>query len=483
MKISSKLMLIVVLTIFEISLTLWSVFEISKGAKFHQLNSLHLKYSAQFSERVFALEMDSTINVAALESILLNIRQQPVECLESVNFLNEFIMQQIDTYRAVELCVKDIADADRALLIISDYQNQLFGKETLLPELKALAQIFNNNSVLFEKPITETVSFVMKTMIPLIVIISFFNILFITFMSRTISGSIRRAIDLLENTSNEKNLADDISKNVSGELKTLLEVAQKRLANELLITEVNQRLEKLVEQRTESLTRANEELAQFAYRTSHDLKAPLSTSKFLTRFIVQDIEAGRTENAIKDTNRIHAQMEKLEDLVMSILSLTEADSTERKHCAINLDEVVDDIQQRLSGIANTTDYNVLRELKLEHPMLSDKTRITQILENLISNALKYRDDTKSELPFVRVTAAELGDAYQLIVADNGVGIPDNRHQEVFQMFKRFHPKLSFGSGLGLAIVKKHIDYLNGTITMKTSNCGTTFSITIPKETQ
>ena len=57
--------------------------------------------------------------------------------------------------------------------------------------------------------------------------------------------------------------------------------------------------------------------------------------------------------------------------------------------------------------------------------------------------------------------------------------PD-RHDEVFGMFKRFHPKISFGSGLGLAIVKKHVDYLKGTITMETSSKGTKFSITIPK---
>ena len=479
MTISNKLMLIVILTIFEISLTLWSVLEISKGATYHQLNSLHLKYSAQFSERISPLTKDSIINVVELEEIILNIRQQPIDCLDSVNFLNKFIMKKINTFNAVELCIKDIKDTNYALSIISQFKSEKLGKEKLLFELKNSANTFIETSGLFEKPVTKTVTFIMNTMIPLVIIISFFNIVFITFMSRTISGSIRNAISLLKNP-NKESLTEDINKNVSGELKILLDVARERLKNELLITEINQKLEKLVEQRTQSLTRANGELSQFAYRTSHDLKAPLTASKLLTNFIIEDIQAGDIDTAIENTTRIHDQMEKLEELVMNILSLTEADSIETNHAVIHFDNIIDDIQQRCSGITDSSDYIILREIQHDLEMVNNPTRITQILENLISNAIKYRDDNKPELPFVKISVSEDTNAYQLIVEDNGVGIPDDRHNEVFLMFKRFHPKLSFGSGLGLAIIKKHIDYLNGTITMNTSNSGTTFSITIPK---
>jgi len=450
MTISSKLMLIVLLTIFEISLTLWSVFEISNGAKFHQLNLFHLKYATEFSNKVFSLEKDSTIDVVELEKLILDIRQQPIDCLESVNFLNEFIMKQIGTHGAIGICVKDIEDGNRVLLKISEYNDKKISKETFIFELKNAAYAFNESSSLFEKPVTETVLFVMKTMVPLVVGISLFNILFISFMSNTISSSIKSAVDLLKSKNSKESLAEDISKNVSGELKVLLEVAQERIRSEIFVTEINQQLEKLVEQRTESLTRANTELSQFAYRTSHDLKAPLTASKLLTNFIIEDIEAGDIDNAIQDINRIHDQMVKLEDLVMSILSLTEVDS------------IVD------------------REIEPDIQFFSCPIRITQILENLISNSLKYRDEKKSELAFIKVSLLGVADTYQLTVEDNGIGIPEDRHKEVFQMFKRFHPQLSFGSGLGLAIVKKHIDYLDGTIQMQTSPGGTKFIITIPK---
>ena len=123
----------------------------------------------------------------------------------------------------------------------------------------------------------------------------------------------------------------------------------------------------------------------------------------LARFIIEDINAGQLDNAIKDTQHVHDQMEKLEELVMGILSLTEADSTENINSSINLDMVLDDIQQRLSGMMNLSDYTMERHINLDHALVNNQTRITQILENLISNALKYKDNSKPDVPFVRIT--------------------------------------------------------------------------------
>ncbi len=480
MNISSKLMLIVLLTVFEITLTLWSVFEISNGVKFHELNLNHFKYSSQLMNKVSSLDGNSNVKVDNLRAVVLNIRQQPIDCMDTINVVNKFIMEAIDTDSAIALCIQDIKDADHALSLIDDFENGSLDKEVFISKLKASAVTFNQTSILFEEPVSKTLSFIMKFMIPIVVFISIFNIVFISYMSNTITSSIRQAIELLNNKKKKVSLSDDISKNVSGELKILLQAAQKRIENDLLMKEINQKLETLVEQRTRSLTRANQELSQFAYRTSHDLKAPLSATKMLARFIIEDINAGQLDNAIKDTQHVHDQMEKLEELVMGILSLTEADSTENINSSINLDMVLDDIQQRLSGMMNLSDYTMERHINLDHALVNNQTRITQILENLISNALKYKDNSKPDVPFVRITISELVESYQLDIEDNGIGIPVDRHDEVFGMFKRFHPKISFGSGLGLAIVKKHVDYLKGTISMETSDQGTKFSINIPK---
>lgn len=485
MKISSKLLLIVVLTIFEITLTLFSILEISKGAKFHQLNSLHLKYTVQFSTYISTLEEDQVdereSDLEQLRMAVKNVRQQPTECLDTVDFVNGFIMRQIGTFHAVEICKKDINDANFALSVIDNYAQGLIERDTFITDLRDVALRFNQNSADFEKPVADTVSFVMRTMIPFVICISLFNILFISYMSKTISSSIRNTIKLLRRTDDTQILFEQIEKRTTGELKTLLKVAKKRIANEMLTAQINQKLERLVEERTNSLLRANDELAQFAYRASHDLKAPLTSSKMLTQFIVEDIENGNYANAINDTNKIHDQMERLEALVIGILSLTSADAENGHYSNISLNAVIESIEQRLFGPENISKGFVHLKDDMTQPLFSDEVRIVQILENLISNAWKYRDDSKETEPYVKVSSRCVNGEYQIVVEDNGLGIPSARKDEIFQMFKRFHPKVSSGSGLGLAIVKKHVEILKGTILVETSERGTSFAITLPKQ--
>lgn len=480
MKISNKLMIIVLLTVFEISLTLWSVFEIAKGATFHQLNFLHLKYNARFSENVFNLENGSPVDTLLLQKSIDNIKQQPIECLKQINMLNRMIMREIGTFQIIELCEKDIRDADKALDLLAQFTNETLDRNSLVAELRVFSRTFNETSILFEQPTIKTVSFVMGIMIPLVIFISFFNILFITYMSRNITGSINGVINLLSRKSSKESLEADINRNVSGELKTLLDLAQKRLTNELMMTEVNQKLEYLVEQRTSSLTRANEELAQFAYRASHDLKAPLTSTKRLAQFIKQDIKAGQLDAAADDSDKIVVQMTKLEELVIGILALTEADAIDQGVVDVDFESILSGICSSNSDLLTKNGCTFEQSINISKPMKAEKVRMLQILENLVTNAIKYYDPDK-EKPFVKASVCEKQDSYVVTVKDNGLGIPESRQGEVFQMFKRFHPNVSFGSGLGMAIVKKHVDYMQGTIDMVTSDAGTIFTIVFPKE--
>lgn len=480
MKISSKLMMIVALTFFEINLTLWSVFEVAKGATFHQLNFLHLKYSSIFSNEIINIENGSSFSTEQLKLDINNIKQQPIKCLEQVNALDKFMMKQIGTDNALDICEQDIQSADRVLAYLDKFSHGVIDRDSFIQELKVAANAFNKNSVLFEKPIVETVAFIMRIMIPLVIIISIFNILFITYMSRNIKSSINSVINLLSNPNSKESLDIEIDKNVSGELKTLLDVAKKRVIKELMVTEINQKLESLVEKRTLNLTRANEELAQFAYRASHDLKAPLTSTKRLAQFIKEDIKDGEFDSAVNDTDKIISQMIKLEQLVMGILALTEADSGEKEPVEIDFESILMDIKSTTSDLQVDNNCKFLVDINVKKPMKNEKVRIVQILENLVSNAIKY-SYPNHEQSFVKINIVERSDNYVVQVEDNGLGIPKSRQGEVFQMFKRFHPNVSFGSGLGMAIVKKHVDYMGGTIDMKSSGTGTVFTIVFVKE--
>lgn len=224
------------------------------------------------------------------------------------------------------------------------------------------------------------------------------------------------------------------------------------------------------------LNEANEELTQFAYRTSHDLKAPLISSKCLMRFILEDIESNQLQEASKSTQKALDQMQKLETLINDILNLVKADFNLESRVTVDIKNMMEDIKVNLSYLASDNMCDVINDISDIKPY-TQKMRIRQILENLISNSIKYVDNTKKS-SFVRISDQVSNGDYILIVEDNGVGIPEKSQNKVFDAFKRFHPKLSFGSGIGMSIVKKHVAAINWKISFTSSGKGTKFIVKI-----
>ena len=478
MNISKKLMLIVLLTTLEVSITVFAAFEIAKGAQFHQLNFLHLKYINQLDKTINEIDSNTTINIQAIETDILAIRQQPINCLDAANALNKLVMKIINTHHALTLCALDVQRANTTLLSLEDYKNEVISRTDFLRILNHALDEFNDNSEQFEEPITKTVSFIFAGFIPLVIVISLFNIIFITYLSRTISSSIRNLTTLLSTQSKDKvELDEDLSSTTPDELKALLNAAKKRIKEDLLNLENSEELKEIVNSQTSSLQQANDELAQFAYRASHDLKSPLSGAKSLSKFIVEDIQSGNTEEAIKNAKAITKQMEKLETLVVDILLLAKADVGSKEAHIIDFDRLIIDIKERLFWLIQNSPCQLETLVNLTVPITSDKTRFAQIIENLISNALKYYDKNKQR-PFVKCTIKNTQSDIVIIVSDNGIGIPEKLQSDVFCMFKRFHPEVCDGSGLGLSLVKKHVEFFDGDISFKSSNQGSTFKVTI-----
>ncbi|MBH0027496.1 HAMP domain-containing histidine kinase [Pseudoalteromonas sp. SWN29] len=481
MNISRKLMLIVILTAAEVSITIYSAFEIAKGAKFHQLNFLHLKYAQQLTKSVKKIENDIPIDINTIESDILLIRQLPIECIDEINPLNLAIMKAINTDQTLTICQNDIKIADKALLSVDQYKKGELSRDDFLLNLNVSLNSFNKSSELFEEPIRKTVSFILMTLIPLVLIISFFNIIFITYLSRTISSSIRNLTLLLSSKPESNiNLDDELEIKTSGELKALVIAARQRIKNDLLNIENSIELKEIINSQTASLQQANDELAQFAYRASHDLKSPLSGAKSLAHFVIEDIKAGDTEEASQNALIIYQQMEKLETLVVDILLLAKAEIGNEDRNIIDFNQLIVDMKERLTWLMQDNPCTLKTTINLSVPIKSEKARFAQIIENLISNGLKYYDRNK-DAPFVHCDIFNEQDNFIIIVTDNGIGIPQKHQSEVFDMFKRFHADTSSGSGLGMALVKKHIEYLNGEISLQSSAEGTAFKIIIPMD--
>lgn len=222
----------------------------------------------------------------------------------------------------------------------------------------------------------------------------------------------------------------------------------------------------------------NEELQQFSYRTSHDLKAPLISMRGLAEFILEDVANGDINEVTKNAEKIITLSDKLKALLEDILSLTKADHIEEPVVEVSVAEVISTARLKFQGLSKDHVVEIREMLAHSKPLKSQPLLITQILDNLLSNAIKYVD-LKKETQVVCVRTYSDDHHFYLQVEDNGLGIPADKQSEVFGMFKRFHRENTEGSGLGLYLVKKLVQKLNGNITFESSPERTVFFISLP----
>ena len=229
------------------------------------------------------------------------------------------------------------------------------------------------------------------------------------------------------------------------------------------------------------LIRSNEELSQFAYRTSHDLKAPLITIKGLAQIICEDLNDKDYHEAKNNALKIEKHVSKLERLIVNILNLTKSDAQDNDIVDINLYDVIQSIQKDIEKSINDNNVSIKTHIGPSLRLKASKMRITQVLENMISNSVKYHNP-KASPPYIKISAMNKNHDAKIIVEDNGLGIPEDQQNKVFTMFQRFHPDVSEGSGLGMHIIKKHLDKMDAKITFTSApNKGTIFTILIPNK--
>lgn len=228
------------------------------------------------------------------------------------------------------------------------------------------------------------------------------------------------------------------------------------------------------------LRHKNDELEQFAYRTSHDLRSPLMSVGHLTDFILEDLADGRVQEASANIVKVKNTCARLGKLVQGILTLSRANNVHENLAPLDLAGVVADIRDKHASEIETCGFVIREEYGHRLPLVTQPTRMTQVLENLLSNAIKYRNPD-SGAPQALIRTRNDDNRFYIDVTDNGIGIPEERTPEVFGMFKRFHTQSAEGSGLGLYIAKRHIDMLSGKISFESSSEGSTFHLSLPLE--
>lgn len=228
----------------------------------------------------------------------------------------------------------------------------------------------------------------------------------------------------------------------------------------------------------ENLQQANEELEEFAYRTSHDLRSPLVSSIGLLNMTKKSIEADKKDVALETVVQVQKSLQQLEDLVKGILVLTQTKNVEEDALLIDVGSLLEISLEKFGSMTNFERLDVQKSLRFEGELRAKRSRFMLILENLISNAIKYQD-TGKESSYIRISTYVAKGSFVLEVQDNGLGIPENQQAKLFTMFKRFHPRVSFGSGLGLYMMKKSANIMGAEIVFEDPGDGSTFKLLIP----
>jgi PAS domain S-box-containing protein len=223
--------------------------------------------------------------------------------------------------------------------------------------------------------------------------------------------------------------------------------------------------------------RVNEELSQYAYAVSHDLKGPLRAIRNYAEFLYEDLTDTLTGDQKKYLEGLKKAVDQGDNLINDLLNLSRIDRVPLEMEAADVPGTVAEVR---SLLALPDEVEITVEMKW--PDFSvDRTLLKQILQNLISNGVKFNEHNPKRIEIGWQAAP--GDTIDIFVRDNGIGIETQYREQIFRIFQRLHTDRAYeGTGIGLAIVQKAANKLGGTVRLESEpGKGSTFTLRLPLE--
>jgi signal transduction histidine kinase len=246
------------------------------------------------------------------------------------------------------------------------------------------------------------------------------------------------------------------------------------LDKELKVT--NQDLHKA----NESLRRVNDELDNFIYKTSHDIRGPLASLKGMCNVALMDVTDPVALGYLK---KLDITAEKLNTILTRLLIVNQINNSTLRSDKIDFHQVVNEvlILEKKKGLPPR--LAIHKQIDHDIEFHSDRQFIRIILENLVDNAIKFYNDSDRVTPFVEISVRHDHESVHIRVVDNGIGISQANPDKIFQMFSRASERSETG-GIGLYITKTAVQKLGGMINLKTTPEGyTEFYVTLPMAEQ
>ena len=239
------------------------------------------------------------------------------------------------------------------------------------------------------------------------------------------------------------------------------------------IQEINRGLESAVEERTQQLKQAYQELDTFIYRSSHDFRRPLTT--FMGLAEVAKISV-KDSAAIELFSKVNETAHNLDRMLVKLQAVSQIASSDLILREITFDSELDVVLDLQRTAIVEKRIRIERRIGNHEPFLSYPLIVRIIFENLLENAVQFSSPLS---PYVQVTIEQVGNEIKITLEDNGEGVAEEFHNRLFEMYFRANER-SKGNGLGLYLVKKAVEKLEGRITFKGSpGQGSTFTVFLP----
>jgi len=228
-------------------------------------------------------------------------------------------------------------------------------------------------------------------------------------------------------------------------------------------------------EQNEALANANRELDRIAYSVSHDLKAPINSMMGLVNLARKEKDPGQLSSYLE---MMHRTLDRQERFIKEVIAVSKENRQVLKKEIVELDYLIEQVINTHKHMPAASDINFSKRIGV-HRVFSDPHRLEIILNNLVSNAIKYHDQSRSD-KVVEINTYSHNDKIRIDVIDNGTGIQVKDKSKIFDMYYMSKDREK-GSGLGLFIVKEAVTKLGGTIEVKSmSGEGSTFSIALNK---
>lgn len=227
------------------------------------------------------------------------------------------------------------------------------------------------------------------------------------------------------------------------------------------------------------IRRANQDLEQFAFSASHDLQEPLRTLKIYSELLGARYADKLDGQALEFLGYLRSGASRMEMLVRDLLAYTQAINSNAAADEIaDAQEALEEVCAGMAGPIAETGATITSDAL--PPVRMHKMHLQQLLQNLIGNAIKYRQANRA--PVIHITARQQGASWLFSVSDNGIGIAPEFKEKIFGLFKRLHTNEEYpGTGIGLAICQRIIDRYQGRIWVESElGHGSAFRFSIPR---